>query len=69
MIPLVFGVKGPALLQQAIKSGSFDEVRRILESNEAGIDGTIVTKVSQRWSCKCKLSSLWGVLQCRSSTI
>ena len=47
MIALVFGVKGPALLQQAIKSGSFDEVRRILESNEAGIDETIVTKVSQ----------------------
>ena len=45
MISLVF--KGPALLQQAIRSGSFDDVRHILESNRAGVDGTIVTKVSQ----------------------
>lgn len=45
IVILVF--KGPALLQQAIRSGSFDDVRRILESNQTGIDGTIVTEVSQ----------------------
>ena len=48
MIPIVILVpKGPVLLQQAIRDGSFDDVRRILESNQAGIDGTIVTEVSQ----------------------
>ena len=35
------------LLQLACRRGSFDTVRRILESKQAGINGNIITEVSQ----------------------